>query len=511
MTYIETEKVELKRILNEMFEKEVVAFLNSHDGIIYIGVEDNGEICGVDKIDETMKKIANIISTCILPNTQELINVSVLYVEGKFIIEVRVKKGKVLYYINKYGRSSKGCYIRVGTSCRSMTEEQINHRFLESIKASKYSLIDELSPRQDLTFRILKIYLDSYGVFYNENNFAVNNHLLTKDGKYNYQAFILSDQNDLSYKIARWEGKTKMSKYLNCSVLKAIDDINSYIKSTHNIVRSFFNDGNTARRDEYLIDQESFREGWVNACLHNDYSKHLGPAVYLFSDHLEIFSYGTPLSVQSKEDFFKGVSIPINPELANVFMRMEKTETSGKGVSTIVEKYGMDVFEFGAEHLTIKLPYNKIVLETENIPQNVPQSSQIDKKIVLETEDVPQNVSQNSQIDKKIEFETENVPQNVPQNSQIDNKIVLETEDVPQNVPQNSQNDKKIELETEDVPQKNDEEIIVEMIKYNPRITRKEMAESIGKTVKTVQRIINESKKIKYVGSSKFGYWEIIE
>ena len=475
MTYIETEKVELKRILNEMFEKEVVAFLNSHDGIIYIGVEDNGEICGVDKIDETMKKIANIISTCILPNPQKLINVSVLYVEGKFIIEVRVKKGKVLYYINKYGRSSKGCYIRVGTSCRSMTEEQINHRFLESIKASKYSLIDELSPRQDLTFRILKIYLDSYGVFYNENNFAVNNHLLTKDGKYNYQAFILSDQNDLSYKIARWEGKTKMSKYLfkkefgNCSVLKAIDDINSYIKSTHNIVRSFFNDGNTARRDEYLIDQESFREGWVNACLHNDYSKHLGPAVYLFSDHLEIFSYGSPLSVQSKEDFFKGVSIPINPELANVFMRMEKTETSGKGVSTIVEKYGMDVFEFGAEHLTIKLPYNKIVLETENIPQNVPQSSQIDKKIVLETEDVPQNV------------------------------------------PQNSQNDKKIELETEDVPQKNDEEIIVEMIKYNPRITRKEMAESIGKTVKTVQRIINESKKIKYVGSSKFGYWEIIE
>ena len=66
-------------------------------------------------------------------------------------------------------------------------------------------------------------------------------------------------------------------------------------------------------------------------------------------------------------------------------------------------------------------------------------------------------------------------------------------------------------METEDVPQKNDEEIIVEMIKYNPRITRKEMAESIGKTVKTVQRIINESKKIKYVGSSKFGYWEIIE
>ena len=37
MKYIETEKIELKRNLNDSFEKEVVAFLNSHDGVIYVG------------------------------------------------------------------------------------------------------------------------------------------------------------------------------------------------------------------------------------------------------------------------------------------------------------------------------------------------------------------------------------------------------------------------------------------------------------------------------------------
>lgn len=60
----------------------------------------------------------------------------------------------------------------------------------------------------------MKIYLDSYNVNYNDENIEVNNHLLTKDGKYNYQAFVLSDQNDLSYKIAQWEGPTKQSKYM---------------------------------------------------------------------------------------------------------------------------------------------------------------------------------------------------------------------------------------------------------------------------------------------------------
>lgn len=120
-----------------------------------------------------------------------------------------------------------------------------------------------------------------------------------------------------------------------------------------------------------MIDQESFREGWINACLHNDYSKHLGPAVYLFSDHLEIFSYGNPLSVQTKEDFLRGVSVPINPELTSVFMKIDKAEASGKGINTIVEKYRIDVFEFSETHLTIKIPYNKKVLEVINTQENI--------------------------------------------------------------------------------------------------------------------------------------------
>ena len=69
---------------------------------------------------------------------------------------------------------------------------------------------------------------------------------------------------------------------------------------------------------------------------------------------------------------------------------------------------------------------------------------------------------------------------------------------VIQNVPQN-------------VPQKTDEQKIIEMIRNNPKITRKEMAKVIGKTVKTVQRIINQNNNIKFTGSSKSGHWEIIE
>lgn len=39
MKYEETESVELKGTIVDDLEKEVVAFLNSHSGVIYIGVD----------------------------------------------------------------------------------------------------------------------------------------------------------------------------------------------------------------------------------------------------------------------------------------------------------------------------------------------------------------------------------------------------------------------------------------------------------------------------------------
>lgn len=51
--------------------------------------------------------------------------------------------------------------------------------------------------------------------------------------------------------------------------------------------------------------------------------------------------------------------------------------------------------------------------------------------------------------------------------------------------------------------------IIKNLIENNPQVTLKEMAEEIGKTVKTVQRLIKDSNCIEYVGSSKKGYWKL--
>ena len=488
MKYLETEKIELKRSLNNTFEKEVVAFLNTSDGIIYIGVEDNGEVCGVEKLDETMKKISDIIFTSILPNPQELIKVRAIYDDNKFVIEVIVRKGKALYYISKYGRSSKGCYQRVGTTCRSMSEAQIEKSYISSISLPSFSLIKERSPNQKLSFRVYKIYLDENNIFYDEESFNENNKFLTEKGEYNYQAYLLSDQCDISFKVACWEGENKLSNYLfkkefgGCCLLKAIDDLNSYMESTHNKVRSYFYDGKLIRKDEYLFDSNVFREAWVNACIHNDYSTHLGPAVYLFSDHLEIFSYGSPLKVQPKDMFLKGISKPINPELASIFMKIGNAEESGKGINTIVKAYGKEIFEYSDTCLIVKIPYNKKVLkkiEQEDDGKNINDGNTDGKNI---------NDGNN---DGKIDGKKTNDGNN---DGKTDGK---KTND--------GNNDGKTDVE------KTFEEIIAKIIKNNSRITVGEIAEIIGKSKPTVERILKNSYKIKRVGAPRSGYWKIIE
>ena len=51
MLFQETERTELKRVFNDSLPKEIVAFLNSFDGTVYIGVEDDGTVVGVNNLD----------------------------------------------------------------------------------------------------------------------------------------------------------------------------------------------------------------------------------------------------------------------------------------------------------------------------------------------------------------------------------------------------------------------------------------------------------------------------
>ena len=90
---IESNRIEFKRELTKELdiEKEVVAFLNYKEGgIIYIGVDNNGNVIGVKDIDGDILKIKDRIRNGISPSPMGLFDVTVEKIDEIDVIKIFV-------------------------------------------------------------------------------------------------------------------------------------------------------------------------------------------------------------------------------------------------------------------------------------------------------------------------------------------------------------------------------------------------------------------------------------
>jgi len=105
----ESNRIEYKKELTKELdiEKEVIAFLNSREGgAIYIGINNDGTICGVADLADDMLKIKDRLKHNIQPSCMGLFEVDAEEKEGKSIIKITVASGSEKpYYKRKYGMS----------------------------------------------------------------------------------------------------------------------------------------------------------------------------------------------------------------------------------------------------------------------------------------------------------------------------------------------------------------------------------------------------------------------
>ena len=75
---LEDKRTEFKIKLTENIEKEVIAFLNTDGGNIFIGVDDKGNVVGnLNNIDLLQRTIKDRIKDNIMPSTLGLFDVVV--------------------------------------------------------------------------------------------------------------------------------------------------------------------------------------------------------------------------------------------------------------------------------------------------------------------------------------------------------------------------------------------------------------------------------------------------
>ena len=332
----ETNRIEYKRELSDGLEKEVIAFLNYREGgIIYIGIDKEGNTYGLADADGDQLKIKDRLKNNIRPSALGLFDIVSEERDGKNILKVIVASGpEKPYHLKKYGMSEKGCFIRLGSAAEPMPQKMIDELFA---KRTRNSISKIKAGRQDLSFRQLKIYYEESGHTLGKA-FAKNLELLTENGAFNYAGYLLVDKNNTSIKVAKYSGKTRTdliesNEYGHECLVKATKQVIDKIA-----VENRTNTKITAkeRQQANLWNPIALREAIINAFVHNDYTNEITPKFEIFADRIEITSAGGLPEGLSKQEFFEGFSVPRNKELMRIFKDLELVEQLGSGIPRIL-------------------------------------------------------------------------------------------------------------------------------------------------------------------------------
>jgi len=358
---IETDKTEFKSILNEKLEKVVVSFLNSKTGgDLYIGVANNGTALGVENIDKIQLAITDRIKNNIFPNCLGLFDVYSEELDTKMIIHIVVSRGtEKPYYIKSFGMSPAGCFMRVGNGIKQMDIALIDRLYASRTRNSLRNIV---SPRYaNHTFAQLKIYYEEHGFKLNES-IIQNLDLYTSDGKLNYVAYLLADVNSVSIKVAKYAGVDKLNlieneEYGFCSLLKATEKVLDKLEIENKTFTRIT--GSAQRLERRMINKIALREAFINAIVHNDYTREVPPVVEIFTNRLVITSYGGLIEGLSEEEFYNGRSMPRNRELMRVFRDLEFVEHLGSGMNRILEVYDKGIFNLSDNFLQVTFPFEE--------------------------------------------------------------------------------------------------------------------------------------------------------
>lgn len=362
----ENECVEFKENYTEKIYKEIISFLNTNSGTIYIGYDDNGNLLGLNNSKEIEEKISNGIKTNIYPDARVFVSVDNEILGDKSYISIKVSKGVDIYYLKEKG-IVKGTYLRTGSCSIPASEETVKQMI---IRNSSLSFETSISSNQALTFNYVSKTFDENNINLNEPNIKENLHITTNK-KYTNLGLLFSDQNPFSFKLAFYQSKEKENfldrKEFKGSILEIYDNLIEFLKlntATYGLISS------SVREDVEEYPEFILREIVLNSLIHRDYSTLTSNIINLYKNYgIELISYGSLYGNITVDDILAGLSTSRNPYLQSIFMRIRRVEAIGSGlrrVNSYYQKLGLD-FEIKVLPSTFIVVLPRITLNNTSI------------------------------------------------------------------------------------------------------------------------------------------------
>lgn len=401
--------LELKKEYVKDILKTVIAFANTSGGKIYIGIDDDGKVLGVQKLDTDILKLSNSIRYSIKPDITLFTSILVEKIDGKDVIVVDVQKGASSpYYLTDKGIRPSGVYVRQGASSVPATDSAI----LKMIRDTDGDNFEELrSLNQNLDFDFLKKEFEDANIKLEHSQMRTFN-IIDEDGLYTNLGLLLSEQCPHTIKTAVFEGSTKeifKDRFeFSGSLLKQMKDVYSFL-NRYNRTNSEIT--GLKRTDTREYPEIALREALLNSIVHKEYSYSSSTLISVFDDKIEIVTIGGLTKGLSEDDIMLGVSILRNRNLANIFYRLKLIEAYGTGIPKIIESYNeynvKPKIEISSNAFKITLPNTLKEKSISKLEKNLSDKEYLIVNMLKENEyikrtDIEKNLSISSSMAIKL-------------------------------------------------------------------------------------------------------------
>lgn len=383
----ETENIEFKSGFTEEIYKEVIAFANTDGGVLYIGIDNDGNAVGLNNVDDEYTRITNGIRDAIIPDVTMFVKYTIQ--ENK-VVRITISEGtNKPYYLRSKGLKPTGVYVRQGTSSVQASSEQIR----QMIKDSDGDDFESMrSLEQNLTFNSAAAAFESYGVEFSEEKYLALDMIHKSDGLFTNLALLMSDQCQHTIKVAVFgddENTTfKDNQEFKGSIFKQIDGTFNYIM-LNNRTSSDFKGLERIEKSDYP--EAALREALLNSVVHRNYSFSGSIIININDKQMEFVSIGGLLPGLTAEDIRSGISQPRNKKLAEVFHRLKLIEAYGTGIRRIYKLY-----ENCSVQPRIEVTHNTFKMILPNM--NVAEPLQSNTYLTPQKEQILDFISHNGQI-----------------------------------------------------------------------------------------------------------------
>lgn len=338
--FTESQTLEFKSIWKDDYLKTICAFANGEGGQLLIGVNDQGEIMGIDNSKQLLETLPNKINN----KLGLLVDVIPHEKDQKIYLEINVQSTLApVSYAGKF-------YKRSGSNTIELASGNLNQFLLkkygktwDDIAEDRFSIEDIDLPTVE---RFKRLAQDRVPDILEEQNLEslLRKLNLYEGNELKRAAILLFGKNPQQFyiqshsKIGRFLSETDVqsSDIIEGNLINQVDLIMDVLRLKY--LRAYISYEGMHRRETLEYPYDALREAIINALIHRDYTDTCNLQIRVYDDKLVMYN-GATLSREVPIELFDQPhqSKPFNPTMAAVFYKCGFIENWGRGTLNIID------------------------------------------------------------------------------------------------------------------------------------------------------------------------------